>query len=233
MLFSYLKNIILIFACTLIIGCSSSDANDKIDEKLPSSTSNGDVHIPIYETNYPLTAQYFQQFLNSEIQFCGLVFSYSFYYTMPGSDGYNYSFDSFAKYENDLCIDKILSEIETVYTLLDGMENGELFSYQYDPPKEFIMPIFNLISQNPDYYFNGEEYGEEESLSFLSGKELGHYNVITLKIGLPGNRFDYRAKYNAFCKGWDPGDDPPAELLPLINYIESTILPEMRQHPDE
>ena len=128
---------------------------------------------------------------------------------------------------------KLFSEVETVHTILDSMENGELTYYQFDPPKEFIMPIFNLIRQNPDHYFNAEEFGEEESLSFLSCKELGHYNVITLKIGLPGNRLDYRAKYNAFCKGWDPGDDPPVELLPLINYIETVILPEMRQHPDE
>ena len=98
-----------IIVCFLIIGCSSSDANDKIDDKTPSSNLNSDVSFPLYETNYPLTAQYFQQFLNSEIQFCGLVFSYSFYYEMPGSDGYNFSFDSYAKYENYLCIDKLRS----------------------------------------------------------------------------------------------------------------------------
>jgi hypothetical protein len=226
-------SLFLFFACIIIIGCSCSDTNEKTVDGTPDSASNVDISYPRYETNFPLTAQYCQQFLNSEIEFCGLKFHYCFNDGILDSDAYSFEFRSHAKYENLICIDKTLNVIETVYTQFSGMEDGAQIHYQFDPPKEFIMPIFSLIQQNPDYFFNAEEFGEEESLSFLAGGELGHNNLITLKIGLPGNRLDYRAKYNAFCKGWDPGDDPPAELLPLINYIETTILPEMRKHPDE
>jgi hypothetical protein len=37
--------------------------------------------------------------------------------------------------------------------------------------------------------------------------------------------------FKSLVKGWEPGDNPPDELMPVINYIETVILPIMREHP--
>ena len=82
-----------------------------------------------------------------------------------------------------------------------------------------------------DYYFNAEEYGGEESLNIAGEGAYGHKNYITFTIEEPMIIPFTHSTVKTLCKGWNPGDSPPAELMPLINYLETVVIPEMRNHP--
>jgi hypothetical protein len=216
-----------------IYGCSSSNAKEANNAKVTNTSETKDISYPYFEYNSPLTEQYYQQFMDSEMEFCQMSFYYVVYLEPPEAYNYGLNFFALTEYVNSECVNQTLEDIEVFSATHDIDDDSSLSYFEYKIPIEHIMPIFNLIQQNPGYYFNAEEYGEEESLSFVAGGELGNKNFVTLKIGLPGRTELSNHQFKAFSKGWDLGDDPPEELLPLIDYIENTILPIMREHPFE
>ncbi|MFH1515101.1 MAG: hypothetical protein ABIG42_06530, partial [bacterium] len=83
------------------------------------------------------------------------------------------------------------------------------------------------------YFCNGEEYGDDEFLEFVTPWEMGinfkNYVILTF---YPADRDYYiHCPVNSIIKGWHPADDPPVELLPLIDFFETEIIPVAREHP--
>lgn len=183
-------------------------------------------------THYPISSDYFQDIMDSNEQFT--MFEIDYYMNIDPNH-HDAKIQSLSVLANQIPIDggvqnQSLCDIEQ----FEAYYTEDMYSiYSCEIPDDLFLPALQLIQQQNDYYFNAEEYGEEESLTIVSGRQFGHVNYIMLYI-YPADRDIYAPmSVNAFCKGWDPGDDPPAELMPLINYLETVILPEMRQHPDE
>ncbi len=130
--------------------------------------------------------------------------------------------------QNGIALGSLLSNIPNCAAYYDDLDSND--SFMLDLSDVLITPIFYLMQQD-DYYFNAEEYGGEEMLDMAIEYSFGHWNYIALRIEPPDAPLFAIVPVKTLCKGWDPGDDPPAELMPLINYLENVIIPEMHQHP--
>jgi hypothetical protein len=130
-------------------------------------------------------------------------------------------------------LSKVLSEIQQYdvsYTYYDY--NSRTYqSFGCELPSNLIIPIFQLIQQE-DYYFNGDEFNGAESREIAQDIMFGHINFISMHIQQPDQPCGEQHVSKTFCKGWDPGDNPPQELMPVINYLENTIIPMLLEHPE-
>ncbi|MGY5877380.1 MAG: hypothetical protein RTU30_16630 [Candidatus Thorarchaeota archaeon] len=224
---------ILIITLVCLIGCANSQikterTNDRTSEKSNESTSYGSGAFP----HYPLTSTYYQDFMDSTIQFSKFKMLYNMDIDSEHQDAKIQRLVIAVRQDlvDDTISDFELLNVESFYSYY----TEDMYStYEYDLPRSLVIPMLQLIQQNWDYYFDAEEYGGEESLEIYSGRQFGHRNFIEVDI-YPPNRDIYTPfTAKAFCKGWDPGDDPPVELQPLVDYLENVILPEMRQHPTD
>ena len=179
----------------------------------------------------PLTVDYYQDFLNSIVEFPRIYLNYG-----TGIDEEHLYEITQVLGINTYAVN--LDEIFFANLTLDDIDifeayygDNEWHSFKFDLNKTLLMPLFDLFLAQPDYFFNGNEYGGEENLLIGVGSDFGHRNFITLRIYLPDQIRSTTGTAKAFCKGWDPGDDPPVELIPILDYLENVILPEMRNHP--
>ena len=190
---------------------------------------------PIYpDTFYPITGEYYEGFMNAEIETTWIEIVY-WMGTSPECrevrDQHiilrsNYDFD------DDLYwINMTINEVE--FFIADYSDGDINQDYCAGFSMDELMPFFLLVDQNPDYFFNAEEYGEEESLEFTNPWDMGwdFKNSIMLSFYAPDREFSQDLPLKSFIKGWHPCDDPPAELLSLINFFETVIIPIAREHP--
>ncbi|MCD6217538.1 hypothetical protein J7L05_06730 [bacterium] len=181
----------------------------------------------------PITQEYFDEFIESTLQFSLLRFEYSMSYDENNPNARKQVFQLKIPMDIDnstyLIRNRVLSDIINYKAYYKDRNLAQRFKCLF--PSNTILPIFQTIQSQGDYYFNAGEYGGEESLDIALPRAFGHVNYITMTIQEPElEPFDI-PPHKTLCKGWDPGDDPPAELMPLIAYLESVIIPEMRQHP--
>ena len=182
-------------------------------------------------TAEPLTAEYFQSFLASEIDFSMMYFDYN-----VGIDAehlYEIS-EGLAINTHALYLDHVYFNNQNLNSIQDFYAfygDNDWNSFECDLDKTLVMPLFDLFLEQPEYFFNGDEYGGEESLKIGTGISFGNRNYVILEIYQPDKKISETGTAKAFCKGWDPGDDPPVELIPVLAYLENVILPEMRNHP--
>ncbi len=183
----------------------------------------------------PITQEYFVDFMESTLQFSLLRFEYSMSYDEDNPNARKQVFQLKIPMEidnsTDLIRNRVLSEIihyEAYYKDKDG-DLAQRFKCLL--PSNIILPIFQTMQSQGGYYFNAEEYGGEESLDIALPRAFGHVNYITMTIQEPElEPFDI-PPHKTLCKGWNPSEEPPEELMPLIYYLESVIIPEMHQHP--
>jgi len=181
----------------------------------------------------PITQEYFDEFMESTLQFSIVYFEYCMSYDENNPNARKQVFRLNTPMEIDtstnLIRNRVLSDIihsEAYYKDRDLSQ-----AFRCDLSNNQVLKILQTMQSQGDYYFNAEEYGGEESLDIAMPRAFGHVNYITMTIEEPQlEPFDI-PPHKTLCKGWDPGDDPPEELMPLINYLENVIFPEMRQHP--
>ena len=184
--------------------------------------------------NYPITPAYFQDFLDSLEPFSSVFIVYY----MAGSPDYPndvrqvLKIDSLREVdqENEIIVNKTLSSISEYGSTYRDWDN-EIFYLFDELPASFVQPIYSILQEQEDYYFNAAEYDGEASIYIDSGLELSHKNMIELTIFFPDLTFHSDLEAYYINKGWDPGENPPEELMPLINYLETVIIPELRNHP--
>jgi hypothetical protein len=181
----------------------------------------------------PITQEYFDDFMESTLSFSQFRLTYfmSANEEHPDAREQFFTIHSPIKMDNSTfaLINQILSEItmyESHYIDLDTDA-----SYDYELSTNLVSPIFQIMQTQGVYYFNAEEFAGEPSRVIGIESSFGHINYISMTFEETQlEAFDI-PPHKTLCKGWDPGDDPPAELMPLIAYLESVIIPEMRQHP--
>lgn len=120
----------------------------------------------------------------------------------------------------------VLSEISSVGAFYNDIDNNT--AYKLDAiTMDYVTPIFNIFVEDQSYYFNAEEFGGMEYIECAMPHGFGHVNYVAFEIRIKGDE----AMNKFIVKGWDPGEGPPPELLPLVNYFESVLIPFLRQHP--
>lgn len=225
------RALIILLVC--FIGCANSQSKTEDKESTAlDETISCEAQPPVPFTHYPLTSDYLQGFMDSTIEFTQFYLIYDMNIDMNHHDIRKQRLTIMIRQnlEERTYLNMSLSNIESFYSYYTDKDIRQ--NFEYNIPENLITPILQMIQQQGDYYFNAEEYGGDESLEYYFGRQLGHVNHIALDI-YPADRDIFTPKsVKAFCKGWDPGADPPEELMPLIDYIENVILPEMRQHPN-
>ena len=189
------------------------------------------------DTHYPVTSEFYMQFMNAQTEFSSIQLFYYLGLSSMCDDEQvldllldsNYDFD-----EDDYWVDMTIEDLAFFigyYSDLDICSPQCITGYSID---EYIMPLFEIIEDDLEYYCNAEEYGEEDSLEFISPRELGFdFGCYVMMVFYPPDiRMNDSPPLKAFIKGWHPCDDPPVELMPLIDYLEEVIIPIARQHPD-
>lgn len=181
----------------------------------------------------PITEEYFDDFMESTLQFSLVWFEYCMSYDENNPNARNQAFHLDIPMEidsiTDLIRNRALSDINQYESFYKDRDINQRFNCILPP--NIILPIFQTMQSQSDYYFNAEEYGGEEILDIALPRAFGHVNYITFTIQEPElEPFDI-PPHKTLCKGWDPGVDPPEELMPLIDYLEGVIIPEMRNHP--
>jgi len=179
---------------------------------------------------YPITSNYFNDFMNSTEQFSQFRFRYTISPVSQKSNSWEYVFIIQSPTDldpnTDLLVNKTLNTINSYSANYDINSTSE--SYMLDIGSALIMPMLQIIQSQSSYYFNSEEYNGREYRRIIVEEDFGHENYISMTIEGPQLEPFTRPVSKTFCKGWDPGDSPPSELMPLINYIENTIFPYMR-----
>jgi hypothetical protein len=187
-----------------------------------------------------MTQEFFDGFMNSTNEFSMIYFYYymgldknhldvdekGFGFRIQGErihDGSKYWFVNLKL--ND--IDYFISH----YTYVDNNLTPNYKSFKYDLPSNSVIPLFQIIQQNGQYLFNAAEYDGAESAEYRHEMQFGHRNNVALIIQKPNQSYNDQLLFKAFCKGWDPGENPPQELMPVINYLENTIIPILLEHP--
>lgn len=203
----------------------SSSEEDNIVSKNDDQKSDW-LPTPVY-TREPMTSEYFNNFLDSTESFSDIGFVYMLGYDpeFPNEPQkwIRISIDVKTGIDENYLLNQSLQEIEVFNGIYyDGIEWK---SYKCSLSQENVMPIFHFIQGNADFYFNAVEYNGEESLDYALERSFGHEDYISMSIFQPDQPAYETGTSKTFCKGWDPGDDPPEELLPLINYLEETIIP--------
>ena len=233
-----LRTLIIFLMVFILISCKSKDEVIVRDDNKDHNNQKYNNTCKIYSgdstTREPITLQYFTDFCNSSSQFSVTYFKYVMDSTEEHPDAERkglYISSRVLVDENRNYTSRILSEINDFDSVYDDWSNNQVF--ETNLPKNYLLNIYQIINTGSSYYFNASEYGGEQSLGIGIEFAFGHRNYITMSIYLPDNDpepgFPQTAK--TFCKGWDPGNPPPTELMPLINYLESVVIPEMRLHP--
>ena len=192
---------------------------------------------PVYPHTYiPLTAEYFQRFINGEEEVSKLEIQYTLGISSscPEAKGFRLSLVSKFDWDEDkFWIDMTYDELEYFAGLL--YDTDQHFYYAGFLIEAEMLSFFQIIENNPEYFCDGEEYGGEESVDFIDPLELGmdFKCYIMIIIYPPDILYSDDPPRKAIIKGWDPCGNPPEELLPLKNFLDSVILPEMRLHPDD
>lgn len=229
-------NILIIICVMIMFNCMCNNANSHVKSENRDSQKFEECvwQIPCTITHYPITPEYYQSFMNSEIEFSAFDLYYSVYdwdeHPNPRKQFLricSYPFDR----ANNIHLDHTLSDIAfynwSTYSDLDINQE-----FKYDLPAELVLPMLMEIQEDGDYFLNAEEYEGEESLEFYSFADWKPVNYISLMLSNPNMEIgDIPESKRAFIKHWPRDEDPPEELLPLIDFIENVILPEMRQHP--
>lgn len=188
------------------------------------------------DTHFPVTAEYFQQFMNGEAEFSWIKIYYNIGLSPYCDDLPELSMVLESNYDftdEMYWVDMTLNELEFfIGDLYDTDQKFYCAGYTID---ENIMPIFEIIQNDLNYYCNAEEYNGEDSVEFINPWEMGieFKNYIQITFYPPDISFYNCPPLKSIIKGWNPCDDPPEELMPLINYMEDVILPIARQHPRE
>ena len=182
-------------------------------------------------THYPFTQEYFEGFMDSEEEFTMIYFNYFMRSNSSHPDARWQRLDVEARYRYNggTLLNFPLSEIDEFYSYYIDIDINQ--SYEHKIPSNLVIPMFQVILDNGNYFFNAEEFNGEETLEYGSITELGLQNRIIMQIYLPNQEQPELPTKRTFIKDWNIGDDPPEELMPLIDYLEDVILPEMRQHP--
>ena len=205
----------------MVLSSSSSQARDVVK-----------LYDPYY--HYPITSEYFQDVLGSIEPFSLILIKYNTYGSPEYPDVVMQRLAVLSNlepdFENEIFLDRTLSSIIQYDSYLHDWNNDVFYKFN-ELPVILVQPIYNLIQLQEDYYFNAAEYEGEESLYIDSPLELGHKNMIELTIYFPNLTFNSDLEVYYLNKGWDPGEDPPTELIPLIDYLETVIIPELRNHP--
>jgi len=190
-------------------------------------------------TRIPITLDFFQNFLNSN-----QVFSWvQIIYRMGIDDehlearrvGVQISSPIvFSNTKTEDWADRVLSEIDYYSSTYGEGDEPTRYECEFDLGSNFVSPIYQFILDQHGYYFNPTEYQGNPSLEIAMEYEFGHECFVAMNI-YPHDDIPRRfpRPVRTFCKGWDPGSNPPPELMPLINYLETVIIPELRQHPYE
>jgi len=188
-------------------------------------------------TRIPITLDFFQNFLNSN-----QVFSWvQIIYRMGIDDehlearrvGVQISSPIvFSNTKTEDWADRVLSEIDYYSSTYGEGDEPTRYECEFDLGSNFVSPIYQFILDQHGYYFNPTEYQGNPSLEIAMEYEFGHECFVAMNI-YPHDDIPRRfpRPVRTFCKGWDPGSNPPPELMPLINYLETVIIPELRQHP--
>ena len=217
------------------VNTKSSSNNKKV---LQSENSQGDYFTHGAQiTRIPITLDFFQNFLNSN-----QVFSWvQIIYRMGIDDehlearrvGVQISSPIvFSNTKTEDWADRVLSEIDYYSSTYGEGDEPTRYECEFDLGSNFISPIYQFILDQHGYYFNPTEYQGNPSLEIAMEYEFGHECFVAMNI-YPHDNIPRRfpRPVRTFCKGWDPGSNPPPELMPLINYLETVIIPELRQHP--
>jgi len=236
--------IILIIFLFQLISCGHNNADIKQDQI--KMTSNVTYDAPMQTQlsfHYPMTRQFYNGFLNSTNEFTMIYF----YYAMgidenhPDAPDQNLSISITPKwvpeYGPDHFKNQKLNEINVYpayYNFVDTNSNPNYKDYSFDLPQKIMLQILQIIQQNGTYYFNAQEYGGEPSKHIASEMQFegGYRNGISLEIQQTDQPVREQLVFKTFSKGWNPGSNPPPELMPLINYLEGTVIPLMKEHPD-
>jgi len=196
------------------------------------SSSDTTLDIPPVITHYPITQEYFQGLIDLEEEFSSIELVYYMRKDTAHPDARQQKLVLFSRFIRDHegnILNLNLSTVETYHTFY--RDNDEQQTYIFDIPSELVIPMFHLIQQNGDYLFNAEEFNGEESLVYAYFHELGITNNVRLEIKPPDRIKFVFPDIKMFVKGWEIGEDPPEELMPLIDYLEEVIIPIVRQHP--
>ena len=185
------------------------------------------------DIHYPITSEYYQNIFNLDTEISEIVIRYRMG-TAPSLINAREQaliLSSKVDYEGDFYRNKNLDEIEYYIGYYDDFNISQFYSAGYS--NEEIKPIFQLIMNDITYFCNGEEYGDDDFLKFVTPWELGiEFKSYVMVTFYPADRDYYiHCPVNSIIKGWHPADDPPVELLPLINFFENEIIPIAREHP--
>jgi len=191
--------------------------------------------------HYPITSDYYQSFMNSNTGFIEFFITYRMSATPehPDARSHNITLRSPVAFEgtpNDYGNWRwkylVLSEITSVAALYKDIDNNWAHYKIDDLSMDYISPILQMFQQNPTYFFNGGEYNGQQYFECAMPHDFGHINYVSFELNISAPLISHSEMiFKSLVKGWDPGDDPPAELMPVIDYIETVILPIMRQHP--
>jgi len=239
----YLNIIFLLIVMISLAICCQKDFNDnKNNQERKETGFQKEAPIPADLNTYePMTQEYFDGFMNSTNEFSIIYF---YYYTGLDSNhldaeekvfGFNIQGEQIHDGTKYRFVNKKLNEIDyyiSDYTYIDINSTPNYKSYSHDLTPDLIIPLFQIIQQNGDYLFNAAEYNGAERVEYRHEMQFGYRNNVVLKIQQPDQPENNERVFKAFCKGWNPGEEPPAELMPVINYLENTIIPILLQHPE-
>jgi len=200
-----------------------------------------DEHFPKPFKHYPITFDYYQSFMSSNIGFIEFLITYRMNIDREHPDvrRQGISLRSPVAFEGDIYSGEnaawkyfVLSEITSVTALYYDIDNNWTMYQTDDISMDYVSPILQMFRQNPTYFFSGDEYNGQEYIEAVMPYDFGHINYVSFELDISAPLMNHTEMiFKSLVKGWDPGDDPPAELMPVIDYIETVILPIMRQHP--
>ena len=221
-----IKYISIIVALAVMLVCSPTPG---YADFCPPPTPN-----PV--THNPITSEFYNQFMNSEVEFTKIEIRYS----MGQAPGYGHLRDQrlFMESNTDITddmywVNMTLTDLEFFIAHYSDWDVTPHFYHAGYTIEDDMLPIFQLVQANLDYYCNAEEYNGEESIEFINPWEMGieFKNYVMLSFYPPDVNFWACPPLKSFVKGWHPGEAPPEELMPLIDYLEAEIIPIARLHP--
>lgn len=236
-----LLTVMFVFVSMSCINDSCDIRNSELSQKGISPSTRKEKGISLKDKDFPASAmltrtpietEYYNGFMNSSIQFSQLEFFYVLNNVMLNEDySLRYfeisvppSFDPTTQQLYDIT----LSELQNFKGHYLNRTGSIIQKSHCGLSSEVVLNLLQMIQSQGTYYFNAAEYNGQPSFEAGSELEFGYYNYVAMNIYAPGQEPYVIPPIRTFCKGWDPGDNPPAELMPVINYIENTIIPYMR-----
>jgi hypothetical protein len=244
-----MRIIIAIITLIFITSCSNnSDGsnrinpsyNEKIDEQKAGVIPIRDEQIlrddspSCLFTVEPISESYLNGIIESTIEYSTILFSYAII-SHPGQPEIReYWLDIHNRNTLNLAGDMRLNQTISGSQFYDSnyYDVDEHDSFEMEISTDRFSHILNIIYTQRNYYLNPYEYHGEESLSIHTPSSFDHKTCyIYLEIEAPDFDPNEDPPCYALCKSWNPGENPPAELSDLIDYLEDVIIPEIRQHP--